>query len=444
MDSLLANYASSDDEDNVEEEKNASAPPPKPSLFTSSLPSPKASSSASLFSSIPPPKSSISPASLNPSAPKSRDLGGEGGENDEIGSRSASKNPPSSGPPSRAPSSSIFSSLPRPKTSASSSFFSSLPPPRSSQQSNLPKPSNPASLDQNPKKVVQVTLPSNPSLLRNGNFEDDDDEEEEKERKRGKDSSSIASSKSLSSMLPAPKNSLCSAPAAGRRSIVEADVPAAKPEGIGQQQEMSALESYGSYYDGSLVGGSGEAGAREPTVSSEFRNSSEASGWDPNYGSAVGYGSGGEVDYGSGGGMDYGSYGGTMGYGSYGGTMDYGSYGANWSDGSATMATPEIADMGKIAGKRGRNEIPMEVVEVKQDELMKNRPREDKAKLTGLAFGPSYQPVSSAKGKPSKLQKRKHQIGSLYFDMKQKEMELAERRSKGLLTKAETQAKYGW
>lgn len=54
------------------------------------------------------------------------------------------------------------------------------------------------------------------------------------------------------------------------------------------------------------------------------------------------------------------------------------------------------------------------------------------------------QPVSSAKGKPSKLQKRKHQIGSLYFDMKQKEMELSERRARGFLTKAETQAKYGW
>lgn len=54
------------------------------------------------------------------------------------------------------------------------------------------------------------------------------------------------------------------------------------------------------------------------------------------------------------------------------------------------------------------------------------------------------QPVSTAKGKPSKLHKRKHQIGTLYHDMKQKEMELAERRAKGFLTKAETQAKYGW
>lgn len=53
------------------------------------------------------------------------------------------------------------------------------------------------------------------------------------------------------------------------------------------------------------------------------------------------------------------------------------------------------------------------------------------------------QPVSS-KGKPSKLLKRKHQISTLYFDMKQKEMELQERRAKGMLTKAQTQGKYGW
>uniref|UniRef100_A0A0D3D2S8 Uncharacterized protein n=1 Tax=Brassica oleracea var. oleracea TaxID=109376 RepID=A0A0D3D2S8_BRAOL len=51
---------------------------------------------------------------------------------------------------------------------------------------------------------------------------------------------------------------------------------------------------------------------------------------------------------------------------------------------------------------------------------------------------------SSSKGKVSKLHKRKHQITALFMDMKHKESELAERRSKGLLTKAETQAKYGW
>lgn len=55
----------------------------------------------------------------------------------------------------------------------------------------------------------------------------------------------------------------------------------------------------------------------------------------------------------------------------------------------------------------------------------------------------ALQPTST-KGKPTKLHKRKHQIGSLFFDMKQKEAELAERRAQGFLTKAQTQGKYGW
>lgn len=117
-------------------------------------------------------------------------------------------------------------------------------------------------------------------------------------------------------------------------------------------------------------------------------------------------------------------------------------YGSNWGDTLSGSSTSQSAVT--VLGKRGRKEIPTEeIVEVKQDELMKNRPREDQVKLTGIAFGPSYQPVST-KGKPTKLHKRKHQIGSLFYDMKQKEMELAERRAKGFLTKAETQAKYGW
>uniref|UniRef100_A0A1J3HDF6 Proline-rich protein PRCC n=1 Tax=Noccaea caerulescens TaxID=107243 RepID=A0A1J3HDF6_NOCCA len=95
--------------------------------------------------------------------------------------------------------------------------------------------------------------------------------------------------------------------------------------------------------------------------------------------------------------------------------------------------------------RRGRNDFPSEIIEVKHDELMKDRPRVDQVKSTGIAFGPAYQPASSStKGKVSKLHKRKHQITSLFMDMKQKESELAERRSRGLLTKSETQAKYGW
>lgn len=130
-------------------------------------------------------------------------------------------------------------------------------------------------------------------------------------------------------------------------------------------------------------------------------------------------------------------------YSSYGNYGDYGQYGSNWADGSVLEMSGTGESGVRVPGKRGRNEVPADIVEVNQDELMKNRPREDQVKLTGIAFGPSYQAVST-KGKPTKLHKRKHQIGSLYFDMRQKETELSERRAKGFLTKAETQAKYGW
>jgi proline-rich protein PRCC len=48
-------------------------------------------------------------------------------------------------------------------------------------------------------------------------------------------------------------------------------------------------------------------------------------------------------------------------------------------------------EMGRSGGKRGRNDTPVQILEVNQAELMKNRPKQDKSKLTGLAFGPSYQ-----------------------------------------------------
>eukprot|EP00246_Nothoceros_aenigmaticus_P004880 TRINITY_DN165_c0_g1_i1.p1 TRINITY_DN165_c0_g1~~TRINITY_DN165_c0_g1_i1.p1 ORF type:complete len:207 (+),score=23.70 TRINITY_DN165_c0_g1_i1:29-622(+) len=94
--------------------------------------------------------------------------------------------------------------------------------------------------------------------------------------------------------------------------------------------------------------------------------------------------------------------------------------------------------------KRGRPEVIPNIIEVKQSDLTRGKLRQDKLRPTGIAFGPAYQPVASNKDKPSKMHRRKHQIGSLYFDMKQREMELLERRSRGQMTKAETQAKYGW
>ncbi|PKA63911.1 Abscisic acid-insensitive 5-like protein 4 [Apostasia shenzhenica] len=484
MDSLFANYASSDDE----EDAQACHPPPSPnrsSAFFSALPSPK---SSSLFSLLPPLKSSASPLpSLpppkfqlgNPSLPTAVNEGGEGRE-----------------PTRKSPSSAVFSALPPPKNS-SSSIFTSLPPPKSRHEITSNRP--PA--EQNPKRVVQFTIPLKSSMLKSQDFDDDDDDEEGKGSKPRKDASFSSAHKALSSMLPAPKNLLCLAPAqslgASRRESLQADVPSADPPrcteteqvvgeftsyaGINEEQGRAAssgtyssergISGYENYanYDANVTG----------YLDSTYASNPAATRWEHGYGKDMGYEN----------------------------------YTAHWPDDFVDGTTSEVPEIGRISGKRGRNNVPTEILEVKQDELMKNRPREDQVKLTGIAFGPSYQdvqqhpgaplarqssiysltfeelqsmmgdldknfgsmsmdeflkniwtaeetqamansvrssvgsegaPAASSKGKPSKLHKRKHQIGSLYFDMKQKEMELAERRSRGLLTKAETQAKYGW
>lgn len=265
---------------------------------------------------------------------------------------------------------------------------------------------------------------------------DDDDDGEDKRKKATKDAAAFSFPKALSSILPAPKNSLCIAPAqssgASRRSSLQAE--ASSPKGAQESKEDQGVGSFGA--DQSVAADTygsytGEQGASDYV----------------NYMNHEGNWTGRVMDHEAVGSMDS-TYATNPSLAQWeqvdGNGVGYGSYMDNWSIVSQVARQSEALDMRIITGKRGRTDIPTEIVEVKQEELMKNRPREDQAKLTGIAFGPAYQPAPSAKGKPSKLHKRKHQIGSLYYDLKQKEMELAERRSKGLLTKSETQAKYGW
>uniref|UniRef100_A0A7N0R913 Proline-rich protein PRCC n=1 Tax=Kalanchoe fedtschenkoi TaxID=63787 RepID=A0A7N0R913_KALFE len=431
MDSLLATYASSDEDDDACLPRQQSPPDPMPhpqplppssssssasALFTS-LPPPK-SSSSSLFGSIPPPKSCIPP---NPRAPESQP------ESSDLTSVSGSGR--------------LFNSLPQPisrvvqtldqissggrgdedlSLDKRSGLFPSLPAPKFGDSTGKASLDLPA-----PKKVVQFKPPAINWARGGANDDEDDDEEdeEEKERKKRRELQSSAEAPTVKSFLasiPAPKHSkavLGALPTSGsgRRSIVDVDVPSLKQQQKLEEATVSAavdsnavvVDSQGGYVDAYE---SVDAGA-------------DSSNWyQP--------------------GESYGDYGG---YENHGG---YGQYESNWIDRSGSnlmQETPDVPEtMARVMGKRGRSEIPTQIIEVKQDELMKNRPREDQVRATGIAFGPSYQPVSSAKGKPSKLHKRKHQIGSLYFDMKQKETELAERRSRGYLTKAETQAKYGW
>uniref|UniRef100_A0A2N9G3M1 Reverse transcriptase domain-containing protein n=1 Tax=Fagus sylvatica TaxID=28930 RepID=A0A2N9G3M1_FAGSY len=354
-------------------------------------------------------------------------------------------------------SSSLFQSLPLPKPKPNTSTFSSLPPPKSLN----PKPNQPSSSDPIPKRVVQFRPPLAPPSIKSTHLDDDDDDEEEqeKERNRRRESESLAqapSVKSFLSSIPAPKNSTTlgvqSSSGSGRRAIVDTEAPAtASP--------VSAVDD--------------ESGNDANYVNYESQNVGD---YYVNYDGYANYQMGSDQNANFDGQSQYGTSGGG----------DSSNYDDNYkADYLSGIAQSEIS----VLGKRGRKEIPADIVEVKQDELMKNRPREDQVKSTGIAFGPSYQinkggnylkflrqfleasrhtddvsaavehanfqwgevatdhvdilPVST-KGKPSKLHKRKHQIGSLYFDMRQKETELAERRSKGFLTKAETQAKYGW
>ncbi|KVH94179.1 probable serine/threonine-protein kinase tsuA isoform X2 [Cynara cardunculus var. scolymus] len=427
MDSLLATYTSSDEE----EDQQQSHQHQKPKQNQSNIPSQPTSK---FFSSLPPPKAPQQPLTVtNPSSSKPKKF-----SLPEYRSDSAL-------PPPNSSSASLFSRLPQPKAERSDPF----------------------SLDPKPKKVVQFRPPVMPKVE-----DDDDEEDDDKEERRKKDDfiPQAPSVKSFLSSIPAPRNSgslgaLPSSTGMGRRSILDDEVPALSNSNVVKDTVNKASDDQVKY-ENSFVGNDNSSNV----------NLSGASyvNYDNTYNGYVGSNENADVaatsaDYAS---YDYSNYGGYenvdtnhssygpaapasddhANYSSHEGYSNYGNHGqyeSKWIDRSSGDLEPEISgppiqNVARAPGKRGRNEIPQDVIEVSQDELMKNRPREDQVKMTGIAFGPSYQPASSAKGKPTKLHKRKHQIGSLYFDMRSKEMELAERRSKGFLTKAETQAKYGW
>lgn len=401
MDSLFANYASASDSE--EEEKGTEVNPiQRASPFSLPPPLPKgesnSSSSPSIFTALPPPKNK------NSSLPKG-----------EYNSSSAS---------------SIFTALPPPKnnntslpkgesnSSSSSSLFSSLPPVKSRSGFSLPPPKNKSG-----KRVVEFKPPLNPALLEKP---DDEEKNERASKKRATSGDSEAPAGGLTALLPPPKNdNILGAGGAhtGRRFFLDTAPSTHQSSStidtdIREEPSLDAHHSVHSYSDGAITPSQNDYyyPAVPPSQGADFGYSGEAA-W---------------------------SYGNHQ-------PQPCPPQEAAYVELNEPMEVAQQvwegtgSSFGKAdEKKRGRNQIPSNVIEVKQDELISNRPREDQAKLTGIAFGPSYQPVASGKDKPTKLHKRKHQIGSLYFDLKQREMELAERRAKGQLTKAETQAKYGW
>ncbi|XP_073022386.1 uncharacterized protein [Primulina eburnea] len=456
MDSLLANYVSSDEEER-EEQKEHLKPPSEPLVSKSEaedqdFPSKSTSRPGGIFSSLPPPKSSLFnslPPPKSQSFPKTKPETNYVQQNEQIDDQVLENSKP------KVSSLSLFSSLPLPKslTSASSSTTS--------------------------KKVVQFRPPPMINPFSSGvNDDDEDEDEEDRQRKRSRELLSTSSAMSFLSNMPAPKNSatlgaLPSALGSGRRCIIESEARDSTESVTGSGKAISSNvglvndQSDEINHDNSSWGlGSkstanysgnepfhGEDIASAGLVNSNL-GSSEVESDELNYRySGI---SGSESYYGHHIGGQFVSVGPEAVDYSYGTEdhTDYPNYATDnpWdenhgADASIMTTFPEasggLENALNVSRRRGRSDAPQDIVEVKQDELMKNRPREDQTKMTGIAFGPAYQPTST-KGKPSKLHKRKHQIGSLLFDMKQKEMELAERRSKGYATKAQTQAKYGW
>lgn len=62
----------------------------------------------------------------------------------------------------------------------------------------------------------------------------------------------------------------------------------------------------------------------------------------------------------------------------------------------------------------------------------------------GSEHARELQAATAAKHEPSKRQKQRHQINSLYHQAKVTELQDMERKLQGSKTKAETYAKYGW
>jgi len=75
--------------------------------------------------------------------------------------------------------------------------------------------------------------------------------------------------------------------------------------------------------------------------------------------------------------------------------------------------------------------------------LTRSDPNHWQVKIASLVYDPATG-ESTTVYKPSKIQKRKHQINSLAYAAAERELELMEKKGSSLKTKSQTQAKYGW
>jgi proline-rich protein PRCC len=395
MDSLLASYASSDDEADEAPPAPAttpaaarggeagakpaasssssigggifsSLPQPKSAPLFSSLPAPK---SGPTFSAIPPPKSSGNPKRVVQYRPQPiRQPTGDSSDEEEDEAKKRCAKASEAPPAVSAGSGPVSSFLPPPKHSLGLGAGAGVGARRSAIGTAAPER---ASLG----AAVPASSVANTGAPEKAETGADDDEDSE-------DSGSEED-------MPVPD----------QQDDVE---QLGSDAGAGQQQQQGYDTGVGQPQHPGYDAGAGSTSGYE------------AYAWDPNYYAQYGanyvWDPNGNVNYATG--EQYAAYGGEHGGGyahPHGGehvggyaNVAVASYGADCTGGygheaAAATTFPPMQDpvlppaMGRIGGKRGRNDMPTEIVEVNQEELMKNRPKQDTSKLTGLAFGPSYQ-----------------------------------------------------
>ncbi|CAD7696908.1 unnamed protein product [Ostreobium quekettii] len=273
------------------------------------------------------------------------------------------------------------------------SIFSSLPEPKSSG-----------------KRLVRFMLPFDPEALRS-----DSDEEDDKPKKKIKLGGQASK---LKDFLPPPKN----AGTAEKVSDPLAVAKAAKASTMGSSAEYR--EDAGTTKDGSIAFGNeafrvdndvetaevGPAGASDvgmPEESWEIRDARR---------------------------MD-----------------DPQSHLASMSEGDRMLASTMQEEFGQAAGEGQEDPfagLGIKFKEVKQADLTYMDPAvKESVNAANNPYGSTNAAQMRAEAAPfkaSKFAKRKHQIGTLYYDMKMKEVEMASRKASGMKSKAETEAKYGW
>ncbi|GAQ91514.1 hypothetical protein KFL_007980060 [Klebsormidium nitens] len=396
----------------------------------------------------------------------------------------------------------LFSALPPPRGKSdgmpeekwrkegSRSLFAALPPPKASLerppivdlQSDLALgTTKPPTLLPPKRGVVQFRPPIDTSYLTKADDRDEDTWQPPKKKGRTAEVADEAPAEkkptksSFASFLPPPKNSLGAGnilgggAVGGRKMAMDTSIGSESLD-EGPRIQLDPIEK--STLTGAAVNGS--APVREDGVSGNgglAKAGTEELGYPASEGhTQAGYGAAAESSYASNGaglpptfeqpgvsfgyqqpyqaGTSYDPYGQSYVAPQYGGANTWqpdGPPGGGVAAPPVDLLTAKLMEEEARAMRRGGGRASgAQVVEVKQADITPGTyRREDMLKTS--TFGPQAQPVSSAKDAgPGKMERRKHQISSLYADMKKKEMEMVDSRATGMQTKAQTKGKYGW